>query len=112
MEKICLQVVDQDTVFYSTLCNAVLTPVFCCLVGVLYFVVSSETPSADDLQFALYEGLKHWWYFSVNVVNVHSTVTVIMGRKAQTTVQSSMTGFLIVELHCLYSEILFSIGHE
>lgn len=60
MEKICLQVVDQDTVFYFSLCNAVLTPVFCSSVGVLYFVVSSERPGADDLQFASYKGLKHW----------------------------------------------------
>lgn len=44
---------------FHSLCNAVLTPLFCCLVGVLY-VVSSERPSANDLQFASYEGLKHW----------------------------------------------------
>lgn len=60
MEKICLQVVDQDTVLFHSLCNAVLTPLFCCLVGVLYVVVSSERPSANDLQFASHEGLKHW----------------------------------------------------
>lgn len=45
---------------FHSLCNAVLTPLFCCLVGVLYVVVSSERPSANDLQFASYEGLKHW----------------------------------------------------
>lgn len=45
---------------FHNLCNAVFTPVFCCLVGVLYFVVSSERPSAYDLQFVSYEVLKQW----------------------------------------------------
>lgn len=45
---------------FHSLCNAVLTPLFCCSVGVLYFVVSSERLSANDVQFASYEGLKHW----------------------------------------------------
>lgn len=44
---------------FHSLCNAVLTPVFCCLVGVLYFVVNSERPNAGDLQSASNEGLKH-----------------------------------------------------
>lgn len=48
---------------FHSLWNAVLTPVFHCLVGILYFVVSSGRPRANDLEFASYERLKHkhWW---------------------------------------------------